>query len=280
MNRFARHAMRAWIAFALWTTLATAAQAQSLPVQVSVSGDTAVAHINSLTGIELAEVTLAFEGVSGLSAGSLGLSASLVQATNLDLSKRLPGSLTQLDPTFPLLITIEPPTTGGLSFRTVRVEVHTHALAYTVGSSYRLFKAPLGGKFRDITDEIAPGSIRARGKTGGFSQFLVLPDLRQSADVVAGKIAWLRTRVAQLPVAEAPAFNALLDTVENAVDVEDFDGAIVAIDAIRARAEARAGTYLADRWRAARDLDNEAGELISGAATLKFSVAYLRDFGQ
>ncbi len=256
------------------------AAAQSLPVQVSVSGDTAVAHINSLQGIELAEVTLAFEDVSGLSAGSLGLSANLVQATNLDLLKRLPGSLTQLDSAFPLLVTIEPPSTGGLSFRSVRVEVHTHALGYAVGSSYRLFKAPLGGKFRDITDEIAPGSIRARGTTGGFSQFLVLPDLRPSGDVVDEKIASLRTRVAQLPASEKPAFQALLDTAEDAVDVEDFDGAIVAIDAIRARAEARAGTYIADEWRATRDVENHAGDLIAGAATLKFSVAYLRDFGQ
>ena len=31
---------------------------------------------------------------------------------------------------------------------------------------------------------------------------------------------------------------------------------------------------------ATRDADNLAGELIAGAATLRFSVAYLRDFGQ
>ena len=35
-----------------------------------------------------------------------------------------------------------------------------------------------------------------------------------------------------------------------------------------------------NEWRATRDVENLAGELIAGAATLKFSVAYLRDYGQ
>jgi hypothetical protein len=68
--------------------------------------------------------------------------------------------------------------------------------------------------------------------------------------------------------------------VEAAVANADYSGAIAGIEAISARASARAGTHIPDEWRATRDVVNLAGELIAGAATLKFSVAYLRDYGQ
>lgn len=257
----------------------SAAQAQTLPVQVAVSGDVATATIGPPSG-PLAVVTLAFDEVSGLSATSLGLSAILVNPDDALLRARLPDlQLNQIDPLFPLLLAIEPPAPGGLSFRTVRVEVHTHALVYAAGSSYRLFKAPLSGDFVDITDEIAPGSVRARGTTGGFSQFLVLLDLRESRGVVADKIAALRARVATLPFAERQPFDARIDAAEAAVAAGDYAAALNAVDQIAQRAQARAGTHLADRWRATRDADNQAGDLLAGAATLRFSIAYLRDYG-
>lgn len=256
------------------------AAAQPVPVQVSVSGNVANAVIGNPAN-PLADVTLTFDNVSNLSAASLGIGAQLVNLQDSALLARLPDmQLNQIDPAFPLLVTIEPPAAGGLRFRTVRVDVHTHALAYATGSSYRLFKAPLGGAFTEITDEVAPGSVRARGTTGGFSQFLVLTDVRQTGDVVAGKIGALRTRVATLPVGERPAFDALVDDIETAVAAEDHAAAIAATDAVRNRALARAGVQLADAWRAARDLDNQAGDLVARAATLRFSLAYLRDFGQ
>lgn len=258
-----------------------AAAAQSLPVSVAVAGNTATVQVGNPAS-PVAEVTLTFDDASGLSASSLGVSAHLVDITDPTLLARLPDlSLTRPDSSFPLLVTIEPPVTGGLSFRrTVRVEVHTHALTYSVGSPYRLLKAPIGGDFRDITDEIAPGSVRARGTTGGFSQFLVLTDLRKTDSVIAAKLAWLRAHVAALPATEQPAFNAQLDAVEAGVASSDFANAIGALDAFRARAAARAGNGLTDVWRATRDVDNQAGELLAGAATLKFSIAYLRDYGQ
>jgi hypothetical protein len=263
---------------ALWLW-AGAAQAQVVPVSTTVSGNVATVQVGS-PAQPLAEVTLTFDDATGLTSSSLGVSARLVDLADATLLARLPGLL-QADSAFPLLITIEPPATGGLSFhRTVRVEVHTHALAYTPGSSYRLFKAPLNGSFRDITDEVAPGSVRARGTTGGFSQFLVLTDLRETDAVIAAKTAWLRNRIDGLPAGEQPGFDALLDSYQAALATGAYADALVALDAFRARAAERAGTALADQWRATRDTDNQAGELIAGAATLKFSTAYLRDYGR
>lgn len=261
--------------------LSTVATAQSLPVSVNTSGNTANVVIG-LPGQTLAEVSLAFEDVSGLNASSIGVSAERINIRDPALLARLPDiSLLQPSALLPLLITIEPPSQGGLSFRdTGRIEVHTHALAYTVGSSFRLLKAPLGGAFRDITDEIAQGSVRARGTYGGFSQFLIVTDLRATDDVIDVKIDALRARVASLPIGERPVFTALLDEVESSVADGDFSAALVAVDAFRSRAASRGGQQLANEWRATRDADNQAGELVAGAATLRFSVAYLRDFGQ
>jgi hypothetical protein len=265
--------------------VATSARAQavpqSLPVTVQASGDTATIEVKLGTEV-LADLTLSFDDASGLSPSSLGVTAQLVSPTATSLLNRLPdGQLTQVPAALPLLVTIEPPANGGLSFdRSVRVEVHTHLLAYSTGSSFRLFKAPLGGAFRDITDEVAPGSVRARGTTGGFSQFLVLADVRETGDVVDTKVAWLRDRIDDLPSAEQGAFDAYLDTVESSVASEDYANAIAALDLFRARAASRAGNQLDATWTPAGQSGNDAGELIAGAATLKFSVAYLRDFGQ
>lgn len=257
------------------------ASAQSQPVEVSVSGNTATATIGSPLQ-PLAEVILEFDAPVGLTPSSLGISATLVSLSDPTLLARLPSAqLNQLASAFPLLVTIEPPQTGGLRFRTVRVEVHTHALVYSVGSSYRLFKAPLNGAFADITDEIAQGSVRSRGTTGGFSQFLVLTDLRETEAVVIEKIASLRTRVDTLPANEQPGFDALLDAIEADLAGADYNDAISTARAVAQRARERAAAgAIASQWRATRDVQNPAGELIAGAATLEFSIAYQRDFGQ
>jgi hypothetical protein len=258
-----------------------AAAAQSLPVDVQASGNTATVQIGN-PAAPLAELTLTFDDASNLSPASLGVSARLVNVGDPTLLARLPdASLTRLDSALPLLITIEPPANGGLSFRrTGRFELHTHALTYSLGSNFRVLKAPIGGAFHDTTEEIAPGSVRARSRYGGFSQFLVVTDLRTTASVVAEKIAALRARVASLPASEQPAFASQLDLVEAGVASHDYASAITAVDLISERAQARAGHGLLDEWRATRDADNQAGELLAGAATLRFSLAYLRDYGQ
>lgn len=270
---------RTLVLFALLCAAFTVS-AQSLPVTVDVNGQIATIQVGPGSN-PIADVTLTFDNAAGLSASSLGVSAQLVNPANPALLARLTDpQLLQLDGAFPLLITIEPPASGGLSFqRTVRVEVHTHALVYSAGSSYRLFKAPLNGQFRDITDEIAPGSVRARGTTHGFSQFLVLTDLRQSDAVVADKFTALRSVLATLAASERAPLEALLDDAELAVASADFVAAGNVLDAFRARVSERAGSGIAQEWRAGGSLANPAGSLLAGAVTLKFSIAYLRDYG-
>ena len=230
----------------------------------------------------IADVSLDFQDATGLSAGSLGVSARIVDTSDPVLLARLPGStLTSLTSAFPVMLTIEPPANGGLSFRgTGRMEIHTHALPYSVGSSFRVFKAPLGGAFHDVTDEIAQGSVRARTTYGGFSQFLILVDLRSTSTVIDEKIGSLRAQIAALPVNERGSLTAALSQAEAAIDAADYAEAIEAIKDFRNRVQDRAGQFIANEWRATRDVENQAGQLIAGVNSLGFSVAYLRDFGQ
>ena len=265
--------------------IAVLASALALPaaapaaVVVEVAGNTATADID-VAGVG-AELILTFDDATNLSASNLGISAELVNPLDVALVSRLPSvDLTSVPGAMPLLITVEPPSTGGFSFKnTVRVEVHTHLLPYTAGSAFRLFKAPLGGAFRDITDEVAPGSVRTRGTTGGFSQFLVLVDLRPTAAVIDEKLAWLRTRILALPATERTPLEAQLASAEQALDEARYADAIGAAEAIRQRVSARAGLAIPQEWRALRDRDNVAGDLLGGAASLKFSAGYLRDYG-
>ena len=69
-------------------------------------------------------------------------------------------------------------------------------------------------------------------------------------------------------------------TCSSLVASGDYNSALEAVEDFRARAQARSGDYLANEWRATRDVDNQAGELVAGANTLRFSLAYVRDFGQ
>lgn len=250
-------------------------------VTVSVNGNTAITTID-LPGDVSAELSLAFSGASNLSASSLGIDATLVDP--LALVGRLPGlSPGALSSAFPMMITIEPSVAGGLEFMdTVRVDLHTHNLEYAPGTRLRLFKAPLGGAFRDITDAVEPGSVRTRGRTGGFSQFLVLLDLRATSTVAIEKYAYLEARLADttgLALTERGSLQADLAGSRAAFERGDPAAAIVSLDRFDGQVRQLSGTAIPNHWRAARDLDNMAGDLQAGAATLRFTLGFLRDFG-
>lgn len=266
--------------FALAMLLAApVAQSQSLPVAVTAAGDTATVVVGNPTA-PLAEVQLDFDDAQGLSPSSLGVAADLVAVNSPALLARLPSGLVTVPAELPAMVAIEPPALGGLAFeRRVHVELHTHALPYTAGSRFRLFKAPLGGAFRDVTSAVEPGSVRTRGTTGGFSQFVVVLDLRPTDAVVAEKFDYLRAQADLLAATEAAPLHALIDEVEVAVADGQFADAMAGVDVLRARVSARAGLHIPEQWRATRDLANIAGELLSGLDTLAFSIGYLRDYG-
>lgn len=256
------------------------ARAQPLPVAVAVAGDTATVTIGD-PAAPIADLTLSFDDASGLTPAALGVSAQWVSLSDQTLLARFPaGSVTAIPSALPLMVTVEPPRLGGLvQRRLVHVELHTHALPYTAGSPLRLFKAQLGGSFRDITESVRPGSVRTRGTSPGWSQFVVVADLRPTRTVLIEKFAALRASVDALPTGEAAPLRAYLDTCERAVDDGRFGDAALALDSFVARVSQRAGTSIPDTWKATRDARNLAGELLAGASTLGFSIGVLRDLG-
>ena len=275
MNRLMRNA---WLLAAMACSSAYAQAA--VPLTVGVSGNVATIRVGS-GPVPMADVILTFDNAVGLTPAALGVSASIIDINSTAVRNRLPSATqVKLSSSLPLMVTIEPPSAGGLVQRRVtHVEVHTHSLAYTQGSTFRLFKAQLGGTFRDITGEVAPGSVRTRGTTPGWSQFIIVADLRPTGDVIIGKYAYLRTQMALLAPVEKAPLDVLLDASEDALAAGDFATASAKLEGFRARVSARAGIAIPEVWRATRDVTNVAGELLAGADTLSFSIGYLRDFG-
>ncbi len=264
---------RGWIAAC---ALMLSIQPAGAAVQVSVSGSVASAQIELPGGVE-AELILTFSNAQNLSPQSLGITAAPISLLDPVLLTRLPSSLTGLLSQLPLLVTIEPPASGGLALSdTVRVELHTELLTYTSNSPYRLFKSSNNGPFLDITDEVAPGSVRTRGTTGGFSQFLIVADLRAPASVVEEKLQRLESRVAEVPLSHRAALAAQLTDVRAAVVAGELDSAIALLDAFRANVSELSGSVIPNVWKADRSVTNVAGELLAGAATLRFSIGTLR----
>jgi hypothetical protein len=256
-----------------------AAGAQALPLDVDIAANSATVRVGNPSA-PLADVQLDFDEARGLSQAALGLSARSLSPTAPNLVARLGSTQVSIANGLPVLFAVAPPTLGGLAFdRRVHVEVHTHLLTYSTGSRYRLFKSPAGGAFRDITTSVEPGSVRTRGTTGGFSDFVVVLDLRPTDVVVDQKIQWLRDQLATLPGSESALLHDRLDQVELALATDDFAAAMVAIEKARVRVANRAGTQIPETWSANGSTVNSAGELISGLDTLAFSIGFLRDFG-
>lgn len=276
---------------------AHAARAQ---VEVEVVGDTAHATIlleDALGTHYDAEVTIIFDTPTNLSPQSLNLSAELFDPAHPPGA--LPAGLS-IDPAFPMLITIEPPGTpelftsgfesfedgtGVLSFHnTYDIEVHTHRLAYVPNSKYRLLKAPIGGAFADVTEDVLKGSARARGRGGAFSQFVIGADANTGLGAVLVVILpkstalTLRLTGAILGNLLRGELTALLTNVIAAIGTAVLDpvlgctNALAPLDDFIADVEAHAGIDIANLWRGQRDLANDAGELSSLARTLRFSL--------
>jgi len=262
---------------ALAALAAAAPPARALAGQVldfTVSGDTATAELSLPVGLG-ADLSVSFEQVSNLDQQSLGLSVQSVSL--LDLLGRLPQGVT-LATAFPLLLRITPPADGALSFQGVAtVDLHTTNLLYVVGTPLRLFKAEDGGSFHDVTVSMGSGSYRVRGTTGGFSEFLILVDLRPTATVIGAKYDRLQQLLdadrTSVPSAVADALASELQASLAAYQVGDLIGARGQLEQLAATVVAHSGTDIPDVWSAARDRVDMAGDLRAAASTLELSLA-------
>jgi len=231
-----------------------------------------------LPGDLKADLTLTFEQALGLSAESIGLSARVIDPTDLSLTGRLPAS-SNVPVGFPVLIAIEPPASGPLAFSgIVSIDLHTHNLAYTPNSPLRLLAAEAGKKFQDITVSTSLGSYRAGGAKGGFSEFLIVADVRPVATVITEKFQRVQSKLDDNASSIAGAVLTTLQTALGAARTSylanDALGAAEKIQQFADLVKQNSGAAIPDVWRSSRDVVNVAGDLRSGASTLKFSLLF------
>lgn len=264
--------MRRISAFLALALAAAAPAAGQLPVTL---GSNSLSVNLTLPGGISAAVSLSFEEVTGLNLLSLGLSAQVINPDDPALLARLPGgSVVAL----PVLLRIEPPRLGGLSFRGIAtLQIHTENLQYVPGTPLRLFTAPLGGPFEDFTAAMGPGSYRARGNTGGFSEFLIVADSRTVDQVIVTKFDHLEEELeeyaASMPAALYEDLEARLAAARTDYQNGAMAAAIQKLDGFLTVVKQHSGTEIPDVWRATRNVENVAGYLRAGAMTLRFSLA-------
>ena len=238
----------------------------------TISGNTVSLEV-SLGGIGI-DVTLTFEQVTGLSLENLGLSAHLVNPLSPAFRARLPnGVLVAL----PVILRIEPPANGSLSFTGVtEIDIHTHNINFYLNTPVRFFSAPVGGPFEDVTAAMGSGSYRARATKGGFSDFLIVLDLRSLNTVVNSKFDRLEDLLdgyhGSMPGSVYYDLEERLEDARIAWMFGNKQAAIAEIDGFLEVVEEHSGTDIPNVWRAARDVENAAGYLRGAALTLRFSL--------
>jgi hypothetical protein len=271
----------AYTALVLAAALPAPAAGQ-VTASTAISGSSAKITV-TLPGTLGAEATLSFENVSGLSLTNLGISAHVINPLDSALLARLPGGSTPAGG-LPVLLRIEPPSTGSLAFTgLVELSVHTHSLAYTTGTPLRIFSAPLGGAFHDITTHVGEGSYRARSTTGGFSEFLIVSEARTVDQVIAAKFDRLEDLLEEYEGSMSTSLyddlSALLAAAETEYGEDDLSHAIQEVNDFLDAVEDNSGTAIPNLWRSARDVENVAGYLRARAMTLRFSLAFKRSLG-
>lgn len=246
---------------------------------VEVDGDTLSARIVLPGGVE-ADLTIEFESVSGLTAESLGLSAELVDPSDPALLALLPGGgLVSVPAAFPVLLRAVPQ--PGVTLRGVaRVSLYTHHLNYTAGGRLRLFAAPPGGVFEDVTAEDGAGSYRGGTVTPQFFMaWTIVDDERLNEWVAELKVTLLEVVLAQQAGLIDPVLladlEARVDAVRTALEAGDYVAAVTAVEGFAAQVAARSGQEIPDLWSSTGGLANVAGDLRSRAAALRYSLLQL-----
>lgn len=250
-------------------------------LDVVVEGNELRAEIALPGGIG-ADLTLSFEQVVGLTESNVGLDASLVSPLDTALLARLTQAVVPVG--FPVLIRIEPPGDGGLSFSgPVTIALHTHNLPYVPGTLLRIYGAPLGGQFEDITQYVGSGSYRCRGRKGSFSEFLILTDLRPLSLTIREKLERIDNILEDNEAIIDPAVYSQLTTlagqIRSAYEGGNKSLAISRTDQFLALVVANSGSAIPNVWRSSRDLVNAAGLLRAAGETLRFSLGLKTQLG-
>jgi hypothetical protein len=294
MKRFRCKAVLIKVAAVLGLAAAGCAVAADVPCPPSTDPNQIAVEVKVPSDVPLYQacVSIHFDSVANLTADSLGLTAQVIDPSSFS---GLPSGVT-IDPAFPVLISIEPSVAlyrngyesnqvgdGNLDFlKSYDLEIHTDQLTCSgTSSTYRVFKAPHGSNtFADVTDGLFSGSVRARGRGGAFSQFVIAKDARSLLlDIVPTKLTNLTLSLGAsgLTGTLLTALTDLLTQFPVDLTLGLLSGNLSAAigDLTDFIAEVLTGAdngQVPEEWTAGGSLSNVAGELVSLAQTLIFSL--------
>jgi hypothetical protein len=139
-------------------------------------------------------------------------------------------------------------------------------------------KAPIGGLFQYVTGAVTSGSVRSRGSSGGFSEFVMIRDSTPNySNDCRVEYNDLEARLRTAPI--SPVVRRMLETdlavSRAAYEAGNLADAIARLATFDAHCAASGGAALPNRWRSARDLDNVEGDLIGHTDNLRFMMGRL-----
>jgi hypothetical protein len=263
--------------FLLFTLLSSGSMAHTVtPSYVSIDGNTLQAKLQVTTLIEV-DLVVEFEKSVGLIADNINISATLSDVNASTITNRLSSTGIKVIPTFPVIISISPKADTGFAFEGLAsVEIYTKSVDYNAAMPARIFRSHANSDFEDITSMISAGSIRARGNTGSFSDFMILLDERNNVDVVDDTFSQLNELVSQynnhISATLAITIQAGIRALQQALSMGDYTAALKLVEELIVVTENASGEQLSNVWRSSNDLVNMQGELLTRLRTLKYSL--------
>lgn len=243
----------------------------------TISGNELTARIE-LPGGLTADLKVTFESAVGLNQAALALSATAINPTDLSFVARMPKGVS-LPAGFPVVVRIEPTASSALSFEGVyKLSIYTNNLTLGANSPLRLYRAPQGGGFGDMTGFLQAGSVRAGGSGPGFSEFVIVADTRAVDPVIVSKFdavqAELTANWSSILPSVASDLQQRLNQARTAYAAGSLSAAIDGVSAFGDEVKNQSGAAIPDVWRANGGPVNVAGLLRSAAETLKFSLVF------
>jgi len=262
---------------AMCFTLVSAAKADVVLPQTLNYSDNAVTASIQVTDTIAVDLSIEFEKVVGLNPETFAISAEMLTPNALSITERLNSLLVSPTTAFPVVVSITPDPDSGFAFEGVAtVELYTKAIHYTPDLPLRLFTSHADGTFTDMTTLVSAGSIRARGNTGKFSDFMIMLDTRTPANIVGDKVSDIESFLSQhgnliQPVTLA-AIEHSMTLLSFAVSDQDFDSALEEVDSLISLINTAPSGAMPDVWQASDTLVNVEGELKSKFSSLRYAL--------
>jgi hypothetical protein len=268
---------RYFFGFLLLTLLSSSSIAQTVsPSAVSINGNVLQAKLQVTSTIEI-DLVVEFEKSIGLSTNNIEITASLIDIDSSFVTNRFNVNDLKVIPSFPVIISISPKVNSGFGFEGLAsVEIYTKSIDYNVAMPARLFRSHDNGNFEDITSMVSAGSIRARGNTGSFSDFMILLDERSNTDMIEATFSQLSQLLNQhsdkISLVLGMSIQTSINSLQHALLMTDFATALELTESLISITESATGDQMSNVWRSSNDVINMQGELLTRLKTLRFSL--------